>query len=161
MYFVSTFLHPHYLQPMKSKFICLLSTLLLTLTALAGKPGWEENYENALAEAKEGGKLVLLDFTGSDWCGWCMKIDEEVFSKSAFKKFAKDNLVLVELDYPRGKSQTKKLKEQNAGLRTQFGVRGYPTIIIVDATGKEQARWGGYSKEFLSELKEKVSGLKK
>lgn len=146
---------------MKQIAILLAALVFTTLSALAGKSGWDDNYEKALAEAKESKKLVLLDFTGSDWCGWCMKLDEEAFSKSEFKKFAKENLVLVELDYPHGKNQTKKLKEQNAELKTKFGVRGYPTIIIVDAEGKEQARWGGYSKTFLSELQEKVSALKK
>lgn len=146
---------------MKTPLLTLLVSALLTLNALAGKSGWEENYEKAIAEAKESKKLVLLDFTGSDWCGWCMKIDEEVFSTSAFKKFAKENLVLVELDYPRGKNQTKKLKEQNASLKSKFGIRGYPTLIVIDAEGKEQARWGGYSKTFLSELKEKLGSIKK
>jgi thioredoxin-related protein len=146
---------------MNSKALILLCLLLSSLNVLAGKSGWEDNYDKALAEAKETHKLVLLDFTGSDWCGWCMKLDEEVFSKSDFKKYAKANLVLVELDYPRGKSQTKKLKEQNAALKTQFGIRGYPTLIVVDADGKEQARWGGYSKTFLDELKEKVGSIKK
>lgn len=146
---------------MKSIVILLFSTCMLTLNALAGKSGWDDNYEKALAEAKADSKLVLLDFTGSDWCGYCMQLDSEVFSKSDFKKFAKENLVLVELDYPRGKSQTKKLKEQNAGLKDKFGIRGYPTLIVVDAEGKEQARWGGYSKDFLAKLKEKVGSLKK
>ncbi|MBK8040658.1 MAG: thioredoxin family protein [Verrucomicrobiaceae bacterium] len=146
---------------MKTPLLTLLLSALLTLNALAGKSGWEENYEKAIAEAKESKKLVLLDFTGSDWCGWCMKLDEEVFSTSAFKKFAKENLVLVELDYPHGKNQTKKLKEQNASLKSKFGIRGYPTLIVIDADGKEQARWGGYSKTFLSELKEKLGSIKK
>jgi len=146
---------------MKTNALLLLTLLLFSVNALAGKPGWEENYDKALAEAKETNKLVLLDFTGSDWCGWCMKIDEEIFSKSDFKKYAKANLVLVELDYPRGKSQTKKLKEQNAALKSKFGISGYPTLIVVDAEGKEQARWGGYSKTFLDELKDKVGSIKK
>ncbi|MFN7562312.1 MAG: thioredoxin family protein [Prosthecobacter sp.] len=146
---------------MKTNALLLLTLLLFSVNALAGKSGWEDNYDKALAEAKETNKLVLLDFTGSDWCGWCMKLDEEVFSKSDFKKYAKANLVLVELDYPRGKSQTKKLKEQNAALKSKFGISGYPTLIVVDAEGKEQARWGGYSKTFLDELKDKVGSIKK
>jgi len=146
---------------MKSTLLLLLCTSLLTLNALAGKTGWDDNYEKALTEAKADGKLVLLDFTGSDWCGWCIKLDDEVFTKSDFKKFAKDHLVLVELDYPRSKRQTKKLTEQNAALKEKFAVRGYPTLIVVDAEGKEQARWGGYSANFFSELKDKVTAAKK
>ena len=146
---------------MKTSLLFFLCTSLLTLTALAGKSGWDDNYDKALAEAKAENKLVLLDFTGSDWCGYCMQLDSEVFSKSDFKKFAKENLVLVELDYPHGKRQTKKLQEQNAGLKEKFGIRGYPTLIVVDAEDKEQARWGGYSKDFLAKLKEKIGSLKK
>lgn len=146
---------------MKTSLLFFLCTSMLTLNALAGKTGWDDNYDKALAEAKEGNKLVLLDFTGSDWCGWCVKLDEEVFSKTDFKKFAKENLVLVELDYPHSKRQTKKLVEQNLALKDKFQVRGFPTLIVVDAEGKEQARWGGYSASFLSELKEKVAAATK
>ncbi|MEZ5388141.1 MAG: thioredoxin family protein [Prosthecobacter sp.] len=146
---------------MKSIAILLACTCMLTLNALAGKTGWDENYEKALGEAKESQKLVLLDFTGSDWCGWCMKLDDEVFSKSEFKKYAKENLVLVELDYPHGKRQTRKLQEQNAALKDQFKISGYPTLIVVDGDGKQVARWGGYSANFFSELKEKVAAAKK
>lgn len=141
---------------MKPALTLLATVFLLTVTAFAGKTGWEDNYAKALEEARKDGKLVLLDFTGSDWCGWCIKLDEEVFSKSDFKKFAKDNLVLVELDYPRGKALPKATKEQNARLKSEFKVSGYPTIVLVDADGKEQTRWVGYSKTLLEELKEKA-----
>ena len=69
--------------------------------------------------------------------------------------------MLVELDFPHGKSQTKKLKEQNAGLKDKFKISGYPTLILVDAEGNLQARWGGYSKDFFAKLKEKMGSLKK
>jgi thioredoxin-related protein len=98
----------------------------------------------------------LLDFTGSDWCGYCIKLDEEVFSKPSFKKFAKENLVLVELDYPRGKNLPKKTKEQNDSLKSKYGISGYPTIILLDSDGKEAARWIGYKATLLDELKDKV-----
>ena len=146
---------------MKPALTLLVAFLFLSINAIAGKTGWDDDYEKALAEAKEDNKLVLLDFTGSDWCGWCIKLDDEVFSKSEFKRFAKDNLVLVELDYPHGKRQVKKLQEQNAALKEKFGVRGFPTLIVVDAEGKEQARWGGYSADFFAKLQEKVGALKK
>ena len=146
---------------MKTSLLFFLCTSMLTLTALAGKTGWDDNYDKALAEAKADNKLVLLDFTGSDWCGYCMQLDSEVFSKSDFKKFAKENLVLVELDFPQGKRQTKKLVEQNAALKDKFEISGYPTLILVDGEGNLQARWGGYSKDFLAKLKEKMGSLKK
>lgn len=147
---------------MKTALTSLTALFLLTLTVFAdGKRGWDDNYEKGLAEAKKDGKMVLLDFTGSDWCGYCMKLDDEVFSKSDFKKFAKDKLVLIELDYPKGKRLNKATQEQNAELKTQFRISGYPTIVMVDAEGKEQARWVGYKKDLLSELEKKVGELKK
>jgi protein disulfide-isomerase len=145
-----------------------MKTLLLSICALLAsatitlaKTGWEEDYEKSLTKAKEDQKMVLLDFTGSDWCGYCIKLDEDVFSKSAFKKFAKESLVLVELDYPRGKSLPKKIKEQNEGLKDKYGINGYPTIILLDSEGKEAARWVGYKATLLDELKAKVKAPSK
>jgi thioredoxin-related protein len=139
--------------------ICTLGILLISTAAtLAGgsKQGWDDDYAKALAEAAKDKKMVLLDFTGSDWCGWCIKLDEEVFSKSDFKRFARENLVLVELDYPHDKRLPKKTQEQNAELKKKFSVSGYPTIVLVDAEGKEQARWPGFKATLLEELKAKV-----
>jgi thioredoxin-related protein len=134
--------------------------LLLTVSTFAGgKQGWDDNYAKSLEKAKAEGKPALLDFTGSDWCGWCIKLDDEVFSKSEFKKFAKEKLVLVELDYPHGKRLQKKVQEQNAELKGKFKINGYPTLILVDGEGKELKRWGGYSKTFLEDLKTAVNGL--
>jgi thioredoxin-related protein len=130
-----------------------LIALAFTATAFAGKAGWDENYDKALTKAAAEKKSVLLDFTGSDWCGWCMKLDSEVFNKSAFKSFAKNNLVLVELDFPHGKHLSKKLHEQNAGLEKKYGVSGFPTLVLLDSTGKEIKRWGGYSPTFFDDLK--------
>jgi thioredoxin-related protein len=135
--------------------------LFVATTASLAKTGWGDDYEKSLAKAKEDQKMVLLDFTGSDWCGYCVKLDEEVFSKSAFKKFAKENLVLVELDYPRGKNLPKKTKEQNDGLKSKYGISGYPTIILLDSEGKEAARWVGYKATLLDELKDKVKAPSK
>ena len=139
---------------MNTLFTTALITCAMTLSAFAGgKSGWDDDYAKSLAKAKAEGKPVLLDFTGSDWCGWCIKLDDEVFSKSQFKSFAKNSLVLVELDYPHGKQLTKKVQEQNEGLKTKFGVSGFPTLILVDGEGKELKRWGGYSKTFFEDLK--------
>lgn len=147
---------------MKS-FLNLLAVIgaLMIPNLAAAKPGWSDDYAKSLEKAKAENKLVLLDFTGSDWCGWCVKLDDEVFSKTKFKTWAKENLVLVELDFPHGKSLSKKTKEQNAELKGKFGVSGYPTIVIVDGDGKEVARWGGYSETFFEDLKSKIAGMKK
>ena len=139
---------------MKTLLLTTLSLLALA-TAVMAKTGWSDDYEKSLAKAKETKKNVLLDFTGSDWCGYCMKLDEEVFSKSAFKKFAKENLVLVELDFPHGSPLPKKTKAQNDALGAKFKVNGYPTQV-----GKEITRWVGYDAALLSKLEAKVGSLK-
>lgn len=140
----------------------LISTLtLLTIaTSLMAKTGWDDDYEKSLAKAKETKKMVLLDFTGSDWCGYCIKLDDEVFSKSAFKKFAKENLVLVELDFPHNTPLSKKTKAQNDALGKKYKVNGYPTIVLLDSDGKEVTRWVGYDAELLSQLEAKVGSSK-
>ena len=145
---------------MKTLILSACALLVASIATLA-KTGWDDDYEKSLAKAKEAQKMVLLDFTGSDWCGYCIKLDEEVFSKSAFKRFAKESLVLVELDYPRGKNLHKKTKEQNDALKSKYGISGYPTLILLDSEGKEAARWVGYKATLLDELKEKVKSPSK
>ncbi|TLD70422.1 thioredoxin family protein [Phragmitibacter flavus] len=133
--------------------------LLLSLSSVfATKPGWDDDYEKSLAKAKEEKKMVLLDFTGSDWCGWCIKLDKEVFGKQEFKKMAREHLVLVELDYPQGRRLVRRTADQNAELKKKYEVTGYPTVILLDSEGKIVNRWGGYSETFLEELKGKLPG---
>jgi protein disulfide-isomerase len=106
--------------------------------------GWKTDYTAALAEAAKENKMVLLDFTGSDWCGWCIKLQKDTFSKPEFKKFAQESLVLVELDFPRGKTQSDELKKQNEELAEKFGIQGFPTLVLLDPQGKEATRNVGY-----------------
>jgi protein disulfide-isomerase len=106
--------------------------------------GWKTDYSAALAQAAKENKMVLLDFTGSDWCGWCIKLQKDTFSKPEFKKFAEQSLVLVELDFPRGKTQSDELKRQNEELAEKFGVQGFPTLVLLDPQGKETVRNVGY-----------------
>ena len=100
------------------------------------------DFEAAKASAKAQGKYLLVDFTGSDWCGWCIKLKSEVFSKAHFKTEAPKNFILVELDFPRSKKLPPKLIEQNNKLREKYNVRGFPTILLMDADGKVFARTG-------------------
>ncbi len=103
---------------------------------------WMTDYEAALAKAKKEKKFVLADFTGSDWCGWCIKLKEEVFSKPEFLEWAKDNVVLLELDFPKQKQLPDELKKQNDKLAREFHIEGYPTILFLDRTGKKVDRSG-------------------
>lgn len=140
-----------------TQILSVCAVLAVTSSAALAAAGWDDDYEKAVAKAKAEKKMVLLDFTGSDWCGWCIKLDKEVFSKPEFKEYAKANLVLVEVDFPQGKRQTKKLKEQNEKLQQEHGVQGYPTIIILNSEGKKVGKLGymeGGPKAFLAKLDE-------
>jgi protein disulfide-isomerase len=100
------------------------------------KPGWTTSYEEGQQDAKANNKLVLLDFTGSDWCGWCILLEREVFSKPQFKEYASKNLVLVELDFPQRKPMPDAIKMQNVKLARRFQVQGFPTIIVLNGDGQ-------------------------
>jgi protein disulfide-isomerase len=106
--------------------------------------GWTTDYQAALAQAKAQKKLVLLDFTGSDWCGYCQALDKEVFTQQAFKDFADANYILVTVDFPQRTQLPDALKQQNDALGKQFSIDGYPTLIVLDADGKELGRQTGY-----------------
>jgi len=142
---------------MKTPLFTLALTLLITVSAWAGKPGWTSDYDKALQNAGNSKKYVLLDFTGSDWCPYCVQMDKEVFSKAPFKSFAKENLVLVELDFPREHKIAAMTLAQNAKLGQQFNVNGFPTSILLDSSGHEVARWEGFNKDLVSQLKDKVN----
>jgi thioredoxin-related protein len=117
---------------------------LLTLGSFARAEDdlWKTNFEKAKAEAKEAKKFLLVDFTGSDWCTWCIKLKEEVFSKEAFAKGASKNFVFVELDFPMKKKIEESLKKQNGELAKKYKIQGYPTILMLDADGKVIAKTG-------------------
>ena len=144
----------------------LLWTLLTTLVAAGAKAddpwsaspykSWYDAAEPTdAAKAKAENKLIMLDFTGSDWCGWCIKLNKEVFSKPEFAEFARKNLVAVEVDFPRAKQQTKELKKANESLQEKYNIQGYATIIVLDGEGKKVGQLGympGGPKAFIGEL---------
>jgi len=100
------------------------------------KPGWITSYDQGQQEAKANNKLVLLDFTGSDWCGWCILLDREVFSKPQFKEYASKNLVLVEVDFPKMKPMSDAIKAQNVRLAERYQIQAFPTIIVLNGNGQ-------------------------
>ncbi len=103
---------------------------------------WETDFALAKKRAKEEKKAMLLDFTGSDWCGWCIKLKKEVFDTEVFKNYAKDHLIMVELDFPKSKELAKEEKEQNDKLASEYKIEGYPTIILLNSSGRYVNRTG-------------------
>jgi protein disulfide-isomerase len=120
----------------------ILATLLFAVPAFAQEATWLTKFEEAKAQAAKENKYVLADFTGSDWCGWCIKLKNEVFTKPEFATWAKDNVVLLELDFPRRTELSAELKEQNDKLAAEYKIEGYPTILLLDSFGVEVARLG-------------------
>jgi protein disulfide-isomerase len=132
---------------MKRSLSLLAALAIFTVTGAvqaAEGASWSTDYQAALKEAKAANKPILADFTGSDWCTWCIRLGEDTFSKSEFAAFAKDNLVLLEVDFPQGKAQAASVKKQNEELAAKFGVEGFPTLVLIDGRGKEIARHVGY-----------------
>lgn len=109
----------------------------------AENEGWLTNLDEAYKLSQESGKPILANFTGSDWCGWCKKLTADAFSKEEFKKWAAENVILLEVDFPRRKKLPAELVQQNGKLQRTFGVRGYPTIHIFDVTKDKNT--GAYS----------------
>jgi len=110
------------------KFISIIF-LFLTLNTFSQESElkWHTDLNKAIELSVEDNKPLFMFFTGSDWCGWCIRLQKEVFFKPEFVKWAKENLTLVELDFPRRKKLDESLRQQNDNLRQMFAVRGYPT----------------------------------
>lgn len=133
-------------------FVVLL--LFLALPSLHAAT-WLTDYNAALQAAAAQNRPVLIDFTGSDWCGWCIKLHKEVFDQPEFDQYANSKLILLEVDFPNSKPQSDSQKRANQALQQKYGVRGYPTLFLVDAKGNVMQQLGymeGGPKVFLSEL---------
>ena len=123
-----------------TRLFAFLVTLALLTVCLSAADLWATDYPAALKKASKENKLVLLDFTGSNWCPWCIKLDQELFSQKAFQDYAEKNLVLVFVDFPQGKKlleQSATLQKQNSDLQTKYNIQGYPTLLLLDAQGKQ------------------------
>ena len=121
----------------------LLSLMICTGIASAAGEGWSTDYEAAKKDAAASKKSLLIDFTGSDWCGWCIKLNDEVFKHDTFKNGVKDKFVLLELDYPQDKSkQSAALQKQNEELAKKYVIEGFPTILLADEEGRPFAATG-------------------
>jgi len=122
----------------------MMALLACASLGTAGEAKWLHDFEAAKAQAKEENKPIFINFTGSDWCGWCIKLEKEVFKKKEFQDYAKDNLVLMEVDFPEKKKQPAEVKEQNKKLDKEFKIEGYPTLFLLDAEGKRISGDVGY-----------------
>jgi len=148
------------LQSFRSVARAVVGTLALTTMALASE-GWIADYDEALKVAKAEHKDLFVDFTGSDWCGWCKKLDKEVFSHDEFLTEIKKEFVLVSLDFPQAKEIKAKVPnpKRNDELNEQFGVQGYPTILLINVDGIAYAQTG-YQKGGPTKYVEHVNDIK-
>ena len=123
---------------------------------------WLTDVHAALDKARLENKIVLLDFTGSDWCGWCQRLKSEVFDQPEFAAFAQANLVMVEVDFPHNKPQSPEQKAANEQLAATYHITGFPTLIYLNQFG-QQVAIGGYiaggPKNFISQV-ERIPGIK-
>lgn len=115
-----------------------LFLLMGAMTMQAQDLVWHNDVKKAMEVSKKSKKPLMLFFTGSDWCGWCIRLQKEVFKTPEFTKWAKDNVVLVELDFPRRTPQQPEIQQQNMQLQQTFQVQGYPTVWFVNATTNKE-----------------------
>jgi protein disulfide-isomerase len=142
----------------RKSFLLLMATVSLA-NHVSAAALWLSDLSMAQAQAKAEGKFVLLNFSGSDWCGWCIKLRKEVFLRPQFEDYAKTNLVLVQIDFPKHKPLPPAVQRHNQKLADQFQVQGYPTLIVLDAQGTKRGRisyGAGGPKPFISEIEKLI-----
>ncbi|MFT4525303.1 MAG: protein disulfide-isomerase [Granulosicoccus sp.] len=125
-------------------FVCVILTTGIAVGQEKGVK-WETDMSKGIDASIKSGKPMLLFFTGSDWCGWCKKLQREVFFTPEFEKWATENVVLMELDFPRRTAISEELRKQNSEMQQMFGVRGYPTIWFVNPTMNKETNQVNFS----------------
>ncbi len=148
---------------MKTLRLLLVPVIAASLAASSFAAEWMTDYNKALALSKKTGKPILADFTGSDWCGWCIKLKDEVFKKPEFSAWAKKNVILLELDFPQNKPQSDAIKKQNAELAKKHNIQGYPTILFLGSKGQKLAEYGydsGGPKKWTANAEKMLKGKK-
>ena len=138
----------------------LIGVCLFAITGWAAE-GWLTHMDLAVKKASKEGKHLLLDFSGSDWCGWCIRLDKEVFQKENWKEYASEHLIQVLVDFPQDKSeQSKTLQAENEALAKQYKVKGFPTVIILSPEGRLVDRTGyqrGGATAYIKHIKSLIS----
>ena len=119
------------------KFIATFLLLAFTVGLHAESGEWLTDFSAAKKKAKEENKPLLMLFTGSDWCSWCIKWEKEAFSKPEFKEYAQKNLVLLMVDFPDKKPLPKAQLRANEALQDKFKIEGYPTVVMLDSNAKK------------------------
>ena len=146
------------------KWLVALAVVTIS-TGVFAADQWMTDFDAAKQKAKEENKHILIDFSGSDWCGWCIKLDKEVFSQKEFKSYAKENLILVLADFPRDRSkQTEEVQKQNKKLAEEFKVDGFPTVFLLGPDGKTVAQTGyqaGGAEAYVDHIKKLIESAKK
>ncbi len=142
---------------MKNLIVPIAVALTLSTASCArADQAWTSDYKKAQQEAKVSHKLLLLDFTGSDWCGFCFQLDRAILSQPQFKDYASKNLVLMEVDFPARKAQSVETRRQNLELKARYQVDGFPTLVVLNGEGKTVWRYDGLYQDgiaaFLAEL---------
>lgn len=139
---------------------CVCASVAATAAKLSKSvpSGWGEDFAAAQKTAATGDKYILLAFSGSDWCGWCVKMDKDIYSDKKFVRAAKKDFELVLIDSPQDKSILSPLaKKQNPDLLKKYHIRGFPCSILVHPDGTEAKRFSGYQRggpeAFLEALK--------
>ena len=133
---------------------------VLTSGVSAGELDWGTDLAQAQARAKAENKKVLINFTGSDWCGFCIKLHKEVFATPEFQEYAKKNLVLVEADFPRRTSLPADLKAANDKLKQEHKVTGFPTLVVLSGSGARLGQIVGYGGGGPKAVIARLDGLK-
>ena len=134
--------------------------IVTACSAVADGSGWMTNFEKAKQVAASRNIPILVDFSGSDWCSWCIKLEREVFSQSAFKEYAKENIVLFVADFPSKKKLPVDEEKQNKELAQKYGIRGLPTVLLLDHNGKVLAKTGykpGGAEAYVTHIKDLIS----
>ena len=121
-----------------------LMPAVVLMSAAVHAADWGTNYEAALSQARAEGKVVLANFTGSDWCGYCMQLRKNVLDEMNFAAWAGEHFVLLEVDVPNNPQFSREQLAQNQMLCTKYAIDGFPTLLVLDSVGRPLGGLFGY-----------------
>ena len=117
--------------------VCSIFLLAMAQPVFSAEATWLESIDQAKEIAQQENKTIFINFSGSDWCHWCIKLDKDILSKQEFIDYADENLVLVKVDFPKRTRQSQEQQDHNEALARKYNVRGFPTVILLNAKGKQ------------------------